>query len=237
MREHLAGLGLEAEFIAAVDGRALPPQARPAGVPAGMLPGELGCYLSHLSAWQALLDSGDAHALILEDDVSISPKLKSVIEAVTALPISWDAVRLSSLQPVRGITLCELDASTRLVLANKSTSGAQGYLLSAAGAKRMIACLRQPRVAIDTALDSYWEHHLVIPIVSPCPISENPELESSITVSSTPRLADQERRTVARHLKRVWRAKLRRFMVARLAVHLKRELGLGRFSRNQCPEH
>lgn len=43
--------------------------------PFEMTVGEVGCFLSHRKAWQAIVDSGQDAGLILEDDVEIEPEL------------------------------------------------------------------------------------------------------------------------------------------------------------------
>lgn len=65
------------EFIDAVDGRAMSEQQRgekfdtkrgSALIGREILPGEIGCTLSHQECYRRLLTSGDEYALILEDD-------------------------------------------------------------------------------------------------------------------------------------------------------------------------
>ncbi|MDF7676943.1 glycosyltransferase family 25 protein [Neisseriaceae bacterium ESL0693] len=41
--------------------------------------GEMGCALSHRSVWQRIVDEQIPYALILEDDIDIDPRLKSVL--------------------------------------------------------------------------------------------------------------------------------------------------------------
>ena len=49
-----------------------------------MLPGEYGCYRSHLKALEAFMDSDVPHGLILEDDILFMPGSAARIEAVLA---------------------------------------------------------------------------------------------------------------------------------------------------------
>ena len=73
-------LGITLDFIQAVDGlditdedRALVDNFQRQKFTRYVLTdGEIGCWLSHRKAMQALLDSGDDMAAILEDDVTLS---------------------------------------------------------------------------------------------------------------------------------------------------------------------
>ncbi|RXX62543.1 hypothetical protein DD600_23315 [Enterobacter cloacae] len=74
MKTQVERSGLHYEFIPAVDGR---------NIPANLLsllkkehsyavtPGEVGCSLSHLAVYKALVSSNEDCALVLEDDVSL----------------------------------------------------------------------------------------------------------------------------------------------------------------------
>ena len=69
-------------FIPAVDGRPLSPAEtsrhfranaiRP-HYPFKILPGEIGCFLSHRSVWQRMVDENIDRALVLEDDITFDP--------------------------------------------------------------------------------------------------------------------------------------------------------------------
>lgn len=69
-----------AQVVEAVDGRALSDAARAACAPGplleprypfALLPSEIGCFLSHRRAWEALVASDAALAYVAEDDVTL----------------------------------------------------------------------------------------------------------------------------------------------------------------------
>lgn len=80
--EHLLeACPVPASILEAVDGRALPSEQidavyarqglhRPR-YPFALTAGEIGCFLSHRKAWQAIVDSGRDAGLVIEDDVEI----------------------------------------------------------------------------------------------------------------------------------------------------------------------
>ena len=47
-----------------------------------ILPGEYGCYRSHLAALQAVIDSGEAVAVICEDDIVLKPETPAAVAAI-----------------------------------------------------------------------------------------------------------------------------------------------------------
>lgn len=213
MVQRLTSLGLEAEFIPAVNGAQIDRSVLPPGTEPGLSPGELGCYLSHVHCWQTVVDQSLTHAIILEDDVLLSPDFAEVIKALTTVYIPYDAIRLSALMPVRGISVASLSGGYQLVLPNKNPSGCQGYLLSLAGARRLLACMAVPKQPIDSALDRYWKFDLLIPVLFPCIVQEDASLASSIVG----RFGSRTRKTFLNHLRRISESKYRKIKVYFLA--------------------
>ena len=145
--------------LPAVDGRQLPPSAvqrlydvstNARCYHSDLSPGELGCYASHLSAWRQLLESGEDMALVLEDDVEVSPRLGQVLQALAALPPRWDMIKLAGRpreKPLRRWPLNQwplpalpgLDASAvSLISYRRVPSLTAGYLLSRSGAEWLL---------------------------------------------------------------------------------------------------
>ncbi|MFG1280092.1 glycosyltransferase family 25 protein [Xanthobacter autotrophicus] len=92
MRSQLDALGLAFERIEAVDGR-----QEDVGPGTDLVtPVEIACALSHRKAWLRLLDSGDSHCLVLEDDVLIAPGAKLLLDNPRGLPRDADIVRLET---------------------------------------------------------------------------------------------------------------------------------------------
>ena len=87
MERQLAELGLEAEFIPAVDGRHFSDEQRTLydearakkrnGAP--LAPGELGAALSHRSIYERMVREGIERALVLEDDVRLDPRIAGLL--------------------------------------------------------------------------------------------------------------------------------------------------------------
>ena len=98
MEARLSALGLPYTRFSAIDGRAewdrlvasVDIAAFRRNVGREVLPGEIGCYASHLGVWQALLDSPHEVALILEDDVVFHDDFLPALDPVMDARDRWD---------------------------------------------------------------------------------------------------------------------------------------------------
>ena len=99
-RSQLEKIGISAERVPAVDGKNLaPPLYRKKsslnlGCPRDLLPGEIGCYLSHLNCWKKLLQSNEKFALIMEDDILISPRAAAYMNNADWIPSGCHLIQL-----------------------------------------------------------------------------------------------------------------------------------------------
>ncbi|MHA7881711.1 glycosyltransferase family 25 protein [Nitratireductor rhodophyticola] len=93
MKSQLTTLNIRFVRIPAVDGRELDMSDYPNS---RIRPSELGCYLSHMTAWQNLCAGGDEFALILEDDVRLSPVLQELAKSADWIPYDADLVKLET---------------------------------------------------------------------------------------------------------------------------------------------
>lgn len=92
MSEQLLALEIPFERIGAVDGSALVQSVLDAHRP--MLPGTIGCFLSHRKVWQRLIESGETHALVLEDDAKLSSSLADYVHKTNWMPEGMDIIRI-----------------------------------------------------------------------------------------------------------------------------------------------
>ena len=121
--QQASAVGLNLTRVPGVLGRAVDPQAEPAVDPTGyaMCHGrrinlnEVGCYLSHLKALQAFLDSGAPYGLILEDDAGLPPGYLELIDALISKNAAWDIVKLSAFHSGTPLAIEPLGNGIRLV--------------------------------------------------------------------------------------------------------------------------
>ena len=195
----LRDLGMSAEFVSAVDGRALSAQQRSRydaakariDYRAEMSDAEIGCYLSHYGLYERMCREGIALALILEDDICAAPTLPQIVTELAGHPErSWDVVRLQTarrkvaepesaaahgalVRPVRGGGLYRLDTHVL---------GGCGYLITLQGARTMLSFGARITRPIDQTLDRFWENGIRPYVVRPFPIWQAPEIQSEIAV-------------------------------------------------------
>lgn len=93
MRRQLDALGLEFERIDAIDKDMLRPEdcetSFERGGPIGDLTlGEMACAMSHRVAWRRVVESDAPAALVLEDDVALSPLITNLVKDADWIPPS-----------------------------------------------------------------------------------------------------------------------------------------------------
>lgn len=106
--------------------------------------GTLGCFLSHAAAWESLLAGTDPCLLVVEDDVIPLLDLPATLGGLN-LPESWDLVFVNDrLTPRRDaddsarFTTTPLDIAMRGFHPDDNAPGGDGYLLSRAGAAKLL---------------------------------------------------------------------------------------------------
>ncbi len=132
-----------------------------------LVDGEKGCYASHIAAWQRLLDSPAAALVVLEDDVRPLPGFTEVVNAIAALPADWDMVKLIGRGHEKPQHSSPLVAGFALIRYRRIPSLAAGYVLSRAGAQKLLA-RRQPFARpVDIDMRLWWESALRVRGVQP----------------------------------------------------------------------
>jgi glycosyl transferase family 25 len=184
-------LGLPWERLAAVDARALSAEQRAAlDEPAyrrrhGMtpLPGELGCYLSHVRAMRLFLDSPADFALLLEDDVLLHDSLPDVLQGLMAHPERWDVAKLSAVHGGTPVPYLQVAPGHTLAVMLSRCTGSSAYVLNRRAAQ---AYLRQPggllpmQLPYDHVFDQGWRFGLKFRLVTPTPCGHDEAIASTI---------------------------------------------------------
>lgn len=139
-----------------------------------LLPAELGCYSSHAALWCDLIASDHQQYVVLEDDVIVDWKcLKRLVQHDFAAE-GVGYVRLYYKRPTPFATLRTRYISRELSLIRLwgKAYGTQGYIITRAGAERLLANCRAVRRPIDDQMDRYWEHGVPNLSLFPFPILE-----------------------------------------------------------------
>ena len=156
MQEQLDRLGLQHEFIPAVDGRSLSAEQIGLYSKKSALQnkyrelgrGEIGCALSHASMWQKLVDIGQEAVLILEDDVLIGEMFPPILFMCNNLPADWDFINFKTdvVQVPFGEPFYDIYRFCRFVSPPNRTCA---YLLSRSGAQKLLRQVFPIRLPVD----------------------------------------------------------------------------------------
>lgn len=148
-------LGLVVERIAAVDGRSADPAELErwftASGPLGVLSaGDKACFLSHRMAWAAFLASGEAHAVVVEDDVRLCAAARSLLTSDAWVPEGAQLIKLEHYGPQGQRVLLRdfrpVTSGFALAQMLSRHTGTGAYLIGRAAAHRLLAqtCVSLP---------------------------------------------------------------------------------------------
>lgn len=195
MREQLEKRGLSAEFIPAVDGRMLSAEDRTLysrekalriyGVE--MMDTEIACALSHYRLYERIVRDDIDVALIMEDDIELSPQFPGIVRALAGDPApEWLVVRLESMRPrVRAAESSKFAGKKirafpdgELYRLQTHVLGLGAYVIRKEGAQRMIDYARPIFMSSDQMMDRYWENGIIPYVVRPFPAYQRMDFEN-----------------------------------------------------------
>ncbi len=190
LRARLEDLGLAFEFMDAVDGLTLTAadravyngRKRRIFMGKDLYPGEIACLLSHKHAI-ARVAADDTPWLILEDDVQLGDDFPAVIRALMATPDDWELVRFfGDEKHAKRLQrkLLPLAAGYWLTRLSTTPGEAHAYLISPAGARKLLRQLRYTGTPIDTLMGQPWKTGLEALTVWPGLAWQDKQLGSDI---------------------------------------------------------
>ena len=167
METRLRDLGLDYQIMPAVDGAAHQEALRQTvDAPAfrwhtgrDALPGEMGCYHSHLQAWQALVDSTHRFLLVLEDDMVFHPDFARALITALRGAEHWDMLKLAKIRAKQPICQGQL-GDYQLNAYIGAATGFGAYLIQRATAQRLLPHLLPIRAPIDRELEQVHRHDI-----------------------------------------------------------------------------
>jgi glycosyl transferase family 25 len=142
---------------------------------------EIGCYMSHLKAWQAIVDRELPCALVIEDDLIIDDELNVFIQKLSRSTTDWDIVKfycrksnpvITSRMPIgRNHDLCRF---------HKIPIGNLAQLVTLNGAKKLLAARQKFGRPADDDIQHWWEADLNVLGVFPSVVHVIENAESDI---------------------------------------------------------
>jgi glycosyl transferase family 25 len=184
----LAALGLSAKRIEAVDGAMLPDEERVRlrGDCAThrwyfdqLSAAEFGCYASHLRCAQHLLDMDWPRALVLEDDFVADERLPAVLEDLASPELDYDIVKLHSGR-LGGHVERELGHGCALVRHSRVPMSTVAYVISRAGAEKLLLHALPVRRPIDVQMKYWWEMGMKVRHVRPSLVDQDRTMTGTI---------------------------------------------------------
>lgn len=151
IKEQLNRLGLEAEYIEAINGKLLKeiPDIKTSSdlkSTPKLGRGEIGCLLSHRKIYQIIIERGDPWSIILEDDVDLKNEFIEVVKSLSKLQQddkliflghhSCNARSLRTMYSFRSST--NVYKNYKLTKPLENVCGTYGYLISLEGAKLLL---------------------------------------------------------------------------------------------------
>jgi glycosyl transferase, family 25 len=165
MRDQAIQYGLNVTRVAAIDGSKVAAHdrtdfhARQFDQHNGrrILPGEYGCYRSHLLALEQFVTTGDDMALIVEDDIDLNERLPN--RAIAALE-AVSGAGLVKLVNHRMVGFRPLAKTREKDIVGRCIHGPQGsaacYIVTRKAAQTLLRALRPILLAYDVALERGW---------------------------------------------------------------------------------
>lgn len=132
------------------------------------IPGSIGCYQSHLLAYQALLRSDKQACIILEDDAEVTADFATHIDCLNEASQIFDIIFLCDRRPNRPAP--EIGTSAKglcFTFKRFANIGANGYVINRQAAQMMLARYGQFGIEIDTLLNRWWQTGLRVATTSP----------------------------------------------------------------------
>ncbi len=164
LQANATALAIELRRIEAVEGIRLKPDELEDFDEAGFrrnhgkiaMPAEIGCYFSHIRALDVIAKATEPFAVLVEDDVVLPPDFQSFVEKLTHFT-GWDAIKLVNHRTPAFRSFQKIDDDIAIGRCMHGPLGSSAaYVVTRAGAARLLAAIRPMRVPYDVALERGW---------------------------------------------------------------------------------
>jgi len=143
-----------------------------------LTPGEIGCFLSHIQAWNSCVSS-EKITLVFEDDFLIGQRFELVLNDLLSIANKWDLLRLSGIYETDDTVLVDKE-SYSLVQNLGEPCGTAAYILNPSAAQVLLNHAADIYEPVDHYLEHFKKHGLRCLAAKPYPI-ELADTKSTIT--------------------------------------------------------
>ncbi|HYV87014.1 MAG TPA: glycosyltransferase family 25 protein, partial [Candidatus Polarisedimenticolia bacterium] len=136
--------------------------------------GEIGCYVSHFSIWQEMVERGIAQCIVLEDDTIVDWAFLAQLAATDLAARDLPYLRLYSKRPTYSRVVAKdfLQRSRTIVELVGYPFGTQAYAITLGGAQAFLRACATIKRPIDDQMDRSWEHGVRNLALFPAPVIE-----------------------------------------------------------------
>ncbi len=155
-----------------------------------LVPAEIGCYLSHISAWEAIANGPDEGGFIFEDDFHAEPFLADSLTLLSDDAQGWDMVKLFTFDAeAKTHSTRKLSNSFTLVEPLRVPTCLIGYGLTKSGAQRLVKSAMPFYRPVDEDQKFLWETKLRVSLILPCPVAVGDQQAVTGTIGNARRAA------------------------------------------------
>jgi glycosyl transferase family 25 len=176
VEEQLSKTSINWRFLDAVDGYALarmPFSYKQAKVKRlqgyELTPGEVGCYLSHIKAWESCV-ANQKITLVFEDDFLLNAEFEVVLNDLLNIQHKWDLVRLSGIYQTEDRLLANRELYS-LVQNLGEPCGTASYVLNPRAASILLKNTADIYEPVDHFLEHFNKHGLRCLAAKPYPVN------------------------------------------------------------------
>lgn len=200
MVAELGKTGIDYEIVQAVDGHELDfhdpgtvANIEPSVLDSNLLlPNQIACVLSHLDAYQRILDDGSDYGFVFEDDVILPSDLGSLGDAIAKhlagaeiVLLNFDSKSTCKMTREGAVGLPDSRLLVLPIDVTQPVSGA-GYIITRQACERMMEQLLPVRAKVDDWAQRYNERMLDrVRCVVPLPVTKSPAFGSTIEYYSS----------------------------------------------------
>jgi glycosyl transferase, family 25 len=206
MQAQAALLGLDLIRIPAVDGARVPNWLANQFKDTSLLPGEIGCYSSHLTAAKTVVERSLPYAVVSEDDVPLAPDFARVVKAaIDAATPGWDFIHLTEYNLRTLVEVANLNAGYLLVQYTRFPKNSGAYVISNAGARKWLRPIARNRPC-DVAVRYAWQFDFNVIGVYPPVALRSAGFVSDIDPTGSARRRSRQRKWAPSFLSRLYGA-------------------------------
>lgn len=159
---------------------------------------EIGCYLSHIAAWERIARGPQPGGFVFEDDFAADDTLAKKLELLSVEQNDWDMVKLFSFDPAPRLEWERPLGAYRIGIPYRVPTCLIGYGLTKPAAAQLAGRARPFFRPVDEDQKFVWETGLRVALILPPPILVGDQTTVTGTIGKERRAARGARGPLAR---------------------------------------